>query len=242
MPCAICLLPLLMFSRAGIVNGSTSVGVEVLQPDLAGRRGEHVHGDLAALRRRELGTVGGQRLLRSDRRTGDDVVEQDGLDRVDAERGDRGEQLPLVDDPLPGQVVGKDAEGAVGGDEGGDPGPALREDAHRRVRLGTEHCKHGLGDDVEVAGVVVEPVAVGGEDLGQRAVACGGSTGWGSDERDAGGEGDGGGERGDLAYEGHAWLLGRRGSDVSGDSAHPGQADAPTDRRPLRRRAARCSS
>ena len=106
MPWPICLLPLLM-SKATIrglaASGSASFSGHLLALDL--------DGDGAALGGGQLRAVGLGGLLLGDRRAGDDVVEQDGLDRVDVgDRGQRREGLLLGLRRLPGQGLHQRAE------------------------------------------------------------------------------------------------------------------------------------
>ena len=68
------------------------------------------------------------------------------------------------------------AEGLVGRHERGEPGLAVGEQTHRAVRVGVEDGVHGGLDDVEVAPLPVQRLAVGPEYLGEAggaALGCG---------------------------------------------------------------------
>ena len=173
---------------------ATGASVKVVKTDVTASNGViHV---IDGERRGQLGAIGLDRHGLGDRRAGDDVVEQHGLDGVDAKARHRAEDGLLGGQPLVGEVGDEDLEGAVVGDEGGQRLRPVGQDADRAGRLGLEHGQDGLGDDVVVVPVPVELVAVGGQHCGEAFRAGRGSCrrrGTGEGERERGGGRCGGG-------------------------------------------------
>ena len=82
-----------------------------------------------------------------------------------------GEDLLLAPDGLAGEVLGEQAERLVGGGEDGEARRAVGHERHRGVGLGPDDGERRLGEDVEVALVLVEGVAVRGQQAGEAVLA-----------------------------------------------------------------------